>query len=157
MNQKIVTVSAVILFLFALVFTTNAQTANQINFGGSNQEASNPEDDDGAKVVTATSTFSIPSLPASSVGTVTISSFQVEAGFVAAIGSFSNIASLESQLANQLGLFLIDVESSNNIINNSGSSPDTTIALKVIVPASLNAVDTNLEPKSFKVATVTLL
>ena len=66
MSKKIVILTAFILFLFALALGANAQTtATQINFGGSNQEASNPEDDDGAKVVTATSTFTIPftSLP----------------------------------------------------------------------------------------------
>jgi len=157
MNKKIVILSVVMLFLFALVFGTNAQTpSNQINFGGLNQEASNPEDDDGPLLVTTTSIFSIPNLPAISDGTVSIASFQVEPGFTAATGSFANIVSLENQLENTPGLFLIEVDVSNNLVNNSLATPDTSVTLKVIVPASLNAVDANLEEKSFKVATVTL-
>ena len=166
MNKKITGILSLCMLLLVSL-AVNAQTlptpsATTMTIGSSTQERSNPLDEDGAQVVIGSRTLTfvtntVPNVPQISnpnlaVGwKVVIANAVAESKYTLGAVPLSNTELLKSGLESNAGFLVIETDEQDTI---GGVDAQTTI--KSLIPANLDAVDSNLNQQAFRVVTLTL-
>ncbi len=150
MNNKLVIWCMVVLSLLSLS-AMNAHavvTTSDVTLGSQSQEASNPEDDDGPRAVSDTTSLTFTSDSTNPV-TVTFKNFVGSTPFkLDQTLSFSNLPAIENKLESDPNLLVFDLDS--NTITLDSTNPSGSFQLESLIPASLSAVDNNFEESSFQ-------
>ena len=157
MNKKL-TLMGIAYMIFTVLFSVGVLatgvTTTDLSLGGAGQPASNPEDDDGPEVISVTGTVIFDTLPGAEtkikVSDITLLSSKYSKDLSL---SFSNPVGIENILKNSPGLFVVEVDPSDDTIDGS-LPPDNQITIRVMIPANLDAINNLFQPAAFEVGEI---
>ncbi len=149
----------------AVFAQTPTVTAQDIVIGSNNQDASNPNDDDGPVVVqrsgsiTFTNTGTTPVVVTLSGANQGVTLLDAKYTLNRALSFTSNIQAIENLLEGNANLLVVETPvTSIPVLAQVGTIPGTaTLNFETMIPASLDAVNNNLEEQAFDVFKFTFL
>lgn len=159
MNKKITGILSICMLLLvslavnAQVPTPPAPSATTMTIGSSSQERSNPLDEDGAQVVIGSRTLTFNNIPTVATWKAVITSQVAEPKYTLTTTRLSSAEQVKSELRANAGLLIIETDE-DLLVGGAPSPVDQVITIKGLIPANLDAIDSNFNTAAFKVATL---